>query len=163
MKLNLQEKNELLLSPTSPYYCGSSCLLSLYVVIQAIKDSSDKDFLIAFPNLQENILKLFDEDTTLFDLSKKQEELNELEWKKALDTFETYALIISDLTELEDYCLSANKKRYLSHIHHDKLFLIELARMNLSIFEDRQDKPYAFDRICHDVFSTIKKENRYEY
>nr|MCR4699257.1 hypothetical protein [Bacilli bacterium] len=103
-----------------------------------------------------------DEDTTLFDLSKKQEELNEVEWKKALDALERYALIISDLTELEDYCCSTNKTRYLSHIQHDKLFLIELAQMNLAVFEDRTDKPYAFDRICHDVFSAIKKENRYE-
>lgn len=162
MKLNLQEKNELLFQPSSPYYCGSSCLLSLYVIIQAIRDSSNKDLSKELVDLQGNILSLFDEDTALFDLSKKQDFLMEEEWKQVLDALDEYAMIISFLTQLEDVCFSTDKKRYLSHLHHAKLFLIELAKMNLSIFEVRDDKPYAFGRISNDVFAAIKKGNQYE-
>ncbi len=162
MKIKLEEKNAQLLDSESKYYCGSSCLLSLWILLQGITATSDRKFEAAFARLNENLLVLFDDDTLLFDLSKTDEILTYEQWHDVVHAFTCYQEIISDLVELQDYCFAIRKRQYLPCLEHHKEFLCDLAMQNLKVFDAKENKPSFYERVSFEIFKTIQKENRYE-
>ena len=162
MKIKLEEKNQALIDPDSKYYCGSSCLLSLWLLLQRFFATSDKKFESAFARLNENVLALFDEDTTLFDLSKTGDKLEYDSWKLVSASFARYNEIITDLFELQDYCFVTKLRRYIPYLEHHKEFLCNLAKDNLAIFDKKENKPSFYTRTSFDLLKTLGKENRYE-
>ena len=98
--MNYLKMNELLKDANSKYYCGSSCLLSLFALYQEIEKTSDGEFKKAFSKFKSSVLSLFEKDSRLFELSKKSEELSQLDWKESEEVFLLYAEVIFSLKEL---------------------------------------------------------------
>lgn len=159
--MNYLKMNELLKEANSKYYCGSSCLLSLFAVYQEIEKTSDSDFKKAFSKFKLDVLSLFEKDSRLFELSKKNEELSELDWKEIEDVFLLYEEVIFSLKELIDFVSFTKKKAYLLFLKRDLDFLVDLALDNLNLFALRTDIPDSFYPVRNVVFQAIKKEFRY--
>ena len=156
MKEKLQEKLELLSAADSPYFCGSSCLLSLYDVLCEI-ELNTVDFEKAFPHLKENVLKLFDEDPRLFELSKKKEAFFEEEWKEVINILYDYASWLEDMNQLIALVRDAGLKQHVEKLRMDVDFLVAILKETLVIFENREDLPPEFARAENEVLTNIRK------
>ena len=159
--MNLEQRNQLLKDSSSAYYCGSACLLSLYVLLSGIKDGM-KDFDKAFPDFEKNILSLYEKDKDLFALSSKKDLLTDEEWKNINDILFLYGEVIDDLGGLILLCQTPHKERFLPLLERHLSFLSSLAKDNLNILSDRKDVVESFYRIRNDVLSSMERKTEHE-
>lgn len=156
--MNFEKMNQLLKDPSSVYYCGSSCLLSLIVIFDSMEKTSNQEFKNKFSSFKENVILLFDEDTTLFDISKKKEMLSDEEWKKVMDILNLYNVVISSVIDIMSFCHSDNTENYLSLFRSDYLFLMSLAHDNIKLFSQRSDVPDDFEKLRSENFDLIENK-----
>lgn len=159
--MNLEQKNQLLKEPSSNYYCGSACLLSLSVLLGTIKDGMT-DFDKAFPDFEKNVLSLCEKDGELFSLSGKKNLLSDEEWKEINDILYLYGEVIDDLGQLILLCQSSHKERFLPLLERHLSFLSSLAKDNLNVLSERKDVVESFYRMRNDVLLSMERKNTYE-
>lgn len=161
MKFNLNQKMKELSSPTSPYYCGSSCFLSLFIIVKEILASSEKQLQKAFIDLENSLLSLYEEDNKLFMLSKEENLLDD-DWKQVESILSDYASIIEKLSTLSSICKTTNKERYATLLNHKIEFIISLAKDNISFFDLKEGKRESFQRVCNELYVASKRDINHE-
>lgn len=122
----------------SPYYGGSTCMLSLYQTLLCLsKLGYDVD------NEMSLCIKLFDEDAKFFDISK-QDGISSGDYLIVVEALKHYYELISSIIEIENKLDDSVLIKYLC-VHLN--FLLSIARCNFDVFKSREDLPTEFNEI----------------
>lgn len=130
----IQDLSEL----NSPYYGGSTCMLSLYQTFMALSKlgyNVDDELDIC--------IKLFDEDAMLFDISKRKS-ISSGDYLIVINSLQHYYELITNIIDVENKLNNSVLIKYFcAHLN----FLISIVRCNFAAFKDREDLLLEFNEV----------------